>query len=171
MAIELVMSSNHLILCPPLPAFNLFQHQGLFQWVFHIRWPTYWSFSLSISPSNEYSGLVSFRIDWFDLLADCSNCQTSVGSLKRQESSRKTSTSALLIKPKPLTVWITTKCGKFWKRWAYQTTLPASWEICTQVKKQWTWNNGLVPNCERSTSKLYFLGLQNHCWWWLQPWN
>ena len=61
---------------------------------------------------------------------------TSVGSSKKQESSRKTSTSALLTTPKPLTVWITTNCGKFWKRWEYQTTLPASWEICMQVKKQ-----------------------------------
>ena len=60
----------------------------------------------------------------------------SVGSLKKQESSRKTSTSALLTTPKPLTVWITTNCGKFLKRWEYQTTLPASWEICMQVKKQ-----------------------------------
>ena len=61
---------------------------------------------------------------------------TSIGSLEKQESSRKTSTSALLIIPKPLTVWITTNCGKFLKRWEYQTTLTASWEICRQVKKQ-----------------------------------
>ena len=59
-----------------------------------------------------------------------------VGSSKKQESSRKTSTSALLTMPKPSTVWITTNCGKFWKRWEYQTTWPASWEICMQVKKQ-----------------------------------
>ena len=63
---------------------------------------------------------------------------TSVGSSKKQDSSRKTSTSALLTMPKPLTVWITANCGKFWKRWEYQTTLPASWEICMQVKKQQT---------------------------------
>ena len=61
---------------------------------------------------------------------------TSVGSSKMQENSRKTSTSALLATPKPLTVWITTNCGKFWKRWEYQTTWPASWETCMQVKKQ-----------------------------------
>ena len=60
----------------------------------------------------------------------------SIGSLKKQEISRKTSTSALLAMPKPLTVWITTNCGKFFKRWEYQTTLPASREICMQVKKQ-----------------------------------
>ena len=58
------------------------------------------------------------------------------GSLKKQESFRKTSTSALLTTLKILTVWITIKCGKFWKRWEYQTTWPASWEICIQVKKQ-----------------------------------
>ena len=56
---------------PSPPAFNLSQHQGLFKWVsfFCIRWPKHWSFSFSISPSNEYSELISFRMDWFDLLA------------------------------------------------------------------------------------------------------
>ena len=58
---------------------------------------------------------------------------TSVGSLEKQESSRKTSTSALLTEP--LTVWITTNCGNFLKKWDYQTTWPTSWEICMQVKK------------------------------------
>ena len=61
---------------------------------------------------------------------------TSAGSLKKQESFIKTSTSALLTMPKLLTVWITTNYGKFLKRWEYQTTRPASWEICMQVKKQ-----------------------------------
>ena len=54
---------------------------------------------------------------------------TSFGSSKKQDNSRKTSTSALLITPKPLTVYITTYCGKFFKRWEYQTTLPASWDL------------------------------------------
>ena len=61
---------------------------------------------------------------------------TSTGSLKKQESSRKMSTSALLTMPKPLTVWTTTNSGKFFKRWEYQTPWPASWEICMQVSKQ-----------------------------------
>ena len=61
---------------------------------------------------------------------------TPTGSWKKQESSRKTSIYALLTMPKPLTVYITTYCGKFWNRWEYQTTWPASWEICMQVKKQ-----------------------------------
>ena len=72
MAIELVMPSNHLILCRSLfllpsvfPSIRVFSSES----VLHIRWPKYWSFSFSISPSNEYSGLISFRMDWFDLLA------------------------------------------------------------------------------------------------------
>ena len=61
---------------------------------------------------------------------------TSVGSSKKQENSRKTFTSALLTMPKPLTMWITINCGKFWKRWQYQTTWSTSWETCMQVRKQ-----------------------------------
>ena len=56
--------------------------------------------------------------------------------IEKAREFQKTSTSALLTMPKPLTVWITTNCGKFFKRWEYQTTGPASWEICMQVKKQ-----------------------------------
>ena len=61
---------------------------------------------------------------------------TSTGSPKKHKSSRKTSTSALLIMPKPLTLCVTTNCGKFLKGWEYWTTWPASWEICMQIKKQ-----------------------------------
>ena len=60
----------------------------------------------------------------------------SIGSSKKQESSRKIFTSALLTMPKFLPVWITTNCEKFLQRWEYQTTWPASWEICMQVKQQ-----------------------------------
>jgi len=70
MSIKLLMPSNHLILCCPLlllpsifPCIRVFSNES----VLHIRWPKYWSFSFSISPSNEYSGLISFWIDWFDL--------------------------------------------------------------------------------------------------------
>ena len=72
MSIESVIPANHLILCHPLlvlpsifPSIRVFSNES----VLHIRWPVYWSFSFSISPFNEYSGLISFRIDWFDLLA------------------------------------------------------------------------------------------------------
>ena len=72
MSIKSVMPSNHLILCHPLllqpsvfPSIRVFSNES----VLHIRWPKYWSFSFSISPSNEYSELISYAIDWFDLLA------------------------------------------------------------------------------------------------------
>ena len=70
MSIESVMPSNHLILCHPfLLLLSIFSSTRVFskELVLHIRWPRYWSFSFSISPSNEYSGLISFRIDWFYL--------------------------------------------------------------------------------------------------------
>ena len=71
MSIESVMLSNHLILCHPLLLPLIFPSIGVFsnELALHIRWPKYWNFSFSISPSNEYSGLISFRIDWFDLFA------------------------------------------------------------------------------------------------------
>ena len=70
MSIESVMPSNHLILCHPLLPPSIFSSIRVFsnESVLRIRWPKYWSFSFSISPSNEYSGLISFRIDWLDLL-------------------------------------------------------------------------------------------------------
>ena len=71
MSIEVVMPSNHLILCCPLlllpsifPSIRVFSNES----TLHMRWPKYWSFSSSIGPSNEYSGLISFRMDWLDLL-------------------------------------------------------------------------------------------------------
>ena len=87
MTIELVMSSNHLILCHPLlllpsifPDIRVFANES----ALHIRWPKYWSFSFSISPPNEYSGLISFRIDWLDLLA----VQGALKSLLQHHSSK-----------------------------------------------------------------------------------
>ena len=72
MSIKLVMPSNHLILCCPLlflpsifPIMRVLSNES----ALHIRWPKYWSFTFTVSPSNEYSGLISFRMDWFDLLA------------------------------------------------------------------------------------------------------
>ena len=87
MPIELVMPSNHLILCRPLlllpsifPSIRVFSKES----VLHIRWSKYWSFSFSISPSNEWSGLISFRIDWLDLLA----VQGTLKSLLQHHSSK-----------------------------------------------------------------------------------
>ena len=87
MSIESVMPSYHLILCHPLllppsifPSIRVFSNVS----VLHIRWPKYWSFSFSISPSNEYSGLISFTIDWLDLLA----VQGTLKSLLQHHSSK-----------------------------------------------------------------------------------
>ena len=87
MSIESVMPSNHLILCHPLllppsifPSIRVFSNES----VLHIRWPKYWCFSFSISPSNEYSGLISFRMDWLDLLA----VQGTLKNLLRHHSSK-----------------------------------------------------------------------------------
>ena len=86
MSIELVIPSNHLILCHPLllpsvvPSIRIFSNES----VLHIRWPKYWSFSFSITPSNEYSGLIAFRMDWLDLLA----VQGTLESLLQHHSSK-----------------------------------------------------------------------------------
>ena len=87
MSIELVMPTNHLILCLPLlllpsifPSIRVFSNES----ALCIRWPKYWSFSFSINPSKEYSGLISFRIDWFDLLA----VQGTLKSLLQHHSSK-----------------------------------------------------------------------------------
>ena len=86
-SIESVMPSNHLILCHPLlflpsifPSIRVFSNES----VFRIRWPKFWSFSFSISPSSEYSGLISFGIDWFDLFA----VQGTLKSLLQHHSSK-----------------------------------------------------------------------------------
>ena len=87
MSIESVMPSNHLILCRPLLFLpSVFSSIRVFSYesVLHIRWPKYWSFSFSISPSNEYSGLISCRIDWFDLLP----VQGTLKSLLQHHSSK-----------------------------------------------------------------------------------
>ena len=86
----------------------------------------------------------------------------SAGSSKKQQSSRKASISASLTMPKPLTVWITINCGKFWKTWEYQTTWPASWEIYMQVRKQQLeldMEQQTGFNRKRSTSRLYIVTL------------
>ena len=87
MSIESVMSSNHLILCRPLfllpsifPSIRVFSNES----VLHIRWPQHWSFSFNISPSNEHPGLISFRMDWLDLLA----VQGTLKSLLQHHSSK-----------------------------------------------------------------------------------
>ena len=115
----------HLILCHPLlllpsifPSLRVFSHES----VLHIRWPKYWSFSFSISPSNEYSGLISFRIDWLDLLA-------VQGTLKRllQHHSSKASIlqcSAFLWSNSHIHTWLLGKNHSFYR------PLSAKWYLC-----------------------------------------
>ena len=114
MSIELVMPSNHLILCRPLlllplvfPSIRVFSNMS----ALCIRWPNYWSFSFIISPFNEYSGLISFRMDWFDLLA-------VQGTLKSHIlSSSLSSTHPAMDDP----------CFHFWVCWWQGMALPVSW--------------------------------------------
>ena len=173
MFIESVMPSNHLILCCPLlllpsnfPSIRIFSNEL----VLHMRWPKYWSFSFSISPSSEYSELISFSMDWLDVFA----VQGTLKCLLQHHSSKVLRHSAFFMvqlshpymttgKTIALTRWtfvskvmsllfnmlsrfviaffirsrsffnfvavvtkITTNCGKLFKRWEYQTILPAS---------------------------------------------
>ena len=119
MSIESVMPSNHLILCHPLlllpsifPSIRVFSNES----VPCIRWPKYWSFSFSISPSNDYSGLISFRIDWFDLLA----VQGTLKSLLQHHS-----LEVSIIWPPDMKNWLIWKdpdAGKDWRRVEKGTT-------------------------------------------------
>ena len=82
--------------------------------------------------------------------------------IKKAREFQKNIISALLIMPKPLTLWITINCGRFWKKWEDQTTWPASWETCMQIRKhqlELDMEQRLVPNQERSRSRLYIVTL------------
>ena len=115
MSIELTMPSDHLILCRPLlllpsifPSIRIFSNEL----IFHIRWSKYWSFSFSISPSNEYSGLISFRIDWLDLLA----VQGTLKSLLQQFKSISSSALSHLYSPTLTTI------HDYWKNYSFDYT-------------------------------------------------
>ena len=111
---ELVMPSNHLILCCPLlllpstfPSIKVFSSGS----VLHIQWPKYWSFSFSISPFNEYTGLISFRIDWFDLLA----VQKPLKSLHQHHSSKASNSPVLSFLYSPTL----TSIHNYWKNHSF----------------------------------------------------
>ena len=131
MSIESMMPSNCLILCHPLlllpsipPSIRVFSNKS----ALYMRWPKYWSFSFNISLSNENSGLISFRMDWLDLLS----VQGTLKSLLQHHSSK----------------------ASILRRLAF---------FRVQLSHPYI-NNG-------NSDRLYFFGLQNHCRWWLQPWN
>ena len=119
MSIESVMPSNHLILCRPLPllppispSIKVFSSESDLR----MRWPKYWSFSFSISPFHKYSGLMSFRIDWFDLLA----VQGTLKSLLQHHSSKAS------------TLWHSALRPKF-------QSLATWWEELIHCKRPWCW--------------------------------
>ena len=114
MSMESVMPSNHLILCHPLllppsivPSIRVFSNQS----VLHIRLPKYWSFSFSISPSNEHPGLISFRMDWLDLLAG----QGSLESLLQHHSSKSINSLVLSFLYSPAV----TSIRDYWKNHSF----------------------------------------------------
>ena len=126
MSIESVMPSDHLILCCPLlllpsifPSIRVFSSEP----ALHIRWPKYWSFNFSISPSNKYSGLISFMIDWFDLLA----VQGTLKSLLQHHSSKAKSinSSALSFLYSPTLIPI----HDYWKNHSFDYALPLFTEV------------------------------------------
>ena len=143
MSIEWVMLSNHLILCHPLlllpsvfPSIRVFSSESALL----VRWPKYCSFSFSNSPSNEYSGLISFRIDWLDLFA----VQGTLKSLLQHHSSK----ASLLWRSAFFTVqlshpYMTTGKTIALTRQKYQTTLSPKKPICglRGNSYNWTWNN------------------------------
>ena len=132
-SIELMMPSNHLIHCHPLllllsifPSFRVFSYEL----ALHIRWPKYWSLSFSISTSSEYSGLISFRIDWFDLLA----VQMALKSLLQHHSSKASILhlsaffmvhSHIYFSSSHVCMWkMDCKEGWEWKNWCFWIVMP-----------------------------------------------
>ena len=124
MSIESVMPSNHLNLCHPLfllpsvfPSIRVFSNES----ALHITWPKYWSFSFSINPSNEYSGLISFRIDWFDFLAVQGTLQESSPAPQFESNSSLVLSRILLYGP------TVTSIHDYWKKHSFDWT-----DLCWQ---------------------------------------
>ena len=189
---------SHPLLPPSPSAPNLSQHQGI-----HMRWSKYWSFSFTISPSNEYSRLISFRTDWFDLLTAQGTPQES--SPAPQFENINFSVLSLLYGPILISVtWLLEKPRKIKivgrninnLRYTDDSTLMAENEkelksLLMKVKEE-SEKVGLKLNVQKAkimasslitlwqidgetmetvSDFIYFWGLQNHCRWWLQPWN
>ena len=132
---------SHPLSSPSPPALNLSKHQGLFKWVSSShQWLKYWSFSFSISPSSEYSGLISFRMDWLELLA----AQRAFKSLLQHHSSKASILWHSAFFMVHLTLYMTTGKNIALTRWIF----------VGKVMSLLFSNNRLVPNRKRSTSRL-----------------
>ena len=151
------MPSSHLILCRPLlllrpipPSIRIFSKES----TLCMRWPKYWSFSFSISPSKEHPGLISFRMDWLDLLA----VQGTLKSLLQHHSSK----ASILWRSAFFTVqlshpYMTTGKTIALTRWTFVgKVISLLFNMLSRKQQNWTWNNRLVPNRKRSTSRLWF---------------
>ena len=155
MPIQLVMPSNHRILCHPLlllpSVFNLQSELALC-----IRWPKYWNFNLSISPSNEYSGLIFFRINWFDLLA----VQGTLRSLLQHHSSKAFfSAQPFLWSSSHICTWLVETP----LLWLYRL-LSTKWYLCFLIQCL-----GLSQLFLQGSSVFYFHGCSHHLQWFLSP--
>ena len=138
--------SSHLLLPSIFPSIRVFSNES----APHLRWPKYWSFSFNISPSNEYSGLISFRIDWFDYIV----VQGTLKSLLQHHSSKASilQYSAFMV----------------------QSSHPYMTTGKTIALTRWIWSHHFMANrwgSHGNSGRFYLLGLQNHCGYWLQPWN
>ena len=164
MSIELVIPSNHLILCRPLlllpsifPSIRVFSNESV-----RIRWPQYWSFSFNISPSHEHSGLISFRMDWLDLL----EVQETLKSLLQHQCSKASilrSSAFFIVSFQYSHPYMTTGKNITLTR---QTFVDKVMSLLFNMLSRsgsnsstWIWNNRLVPNRKRSTSRLYMVTL------------
>ena len=152
------ISSCHPLLLLPLvfPSIRVFSNESALR----IRWPKYWSFSFSISPSNEYPGLISFRMDWFDLLA----VQGTLKSLLQYHSSKASI-------PWHLAFFIVQLSHPYMT--PGKTIALSRWTFVGKVMSLLL--NMLPREIDGETveteSDFIFFGLWNHCRWWLQPWN
>ena len=190
--------NHHLTLCHPLLLLtSIFPtYQGLFQWISScIRGPKYWSFSFSISPSNNYSGLISFMTDWFDLLA-----VQGILKILLQHHSLKASIlwhAAFFVpqlshrymtpgKTTALTIWTTvSKVISLLFNMLFSFViafLPRSEHLLIlwlQSPSTVIWEPHKIKTVIVSTfppffichEVIFYLGIKNNCWWWLQPWN
>ena len=166
MSIESVTPSSHLILCHPLllwssifPSIRVFSNES----ALHMRWPKYWIFSFNIRPSNEHPGLISFRMDWLDLLA----IQGTLKSLLQHHSSK----ASILLHSAFFIVqlshaYMTTGKTIALTRWTFVgKVMPLLFNTLFRLVMGNRWGNS------GNSVRLYFVGLQNQCRWWLQPWN